>query len=488
MADPKGFLKVTERELPPRRPVPVRIMDWKEVYEPGDQAVLKRQAGRCMDCGVPFCHSGCPLGNLIPEWNDLTWRGEGRAAIDRLHATNNFPEFTGRLCPAPCESSCVLGINQPAVTIKQIEVSIIDEAFAKGWVEPQPPARLTGKTVAVVGSGPAGLAAAQQLTRAGHTVAVFERDDRIGGLLRYGIPDFKMEKGQLESRLRQMQEEGTRFRAGVEIGKDISWPDLRARYDAVVIATGSTVPRDLAIPGRDLDGVHFAMEYLVESNHAVAGDKVFDQISAEGKHVIVIGGGDTGADCIGTAHRQGALSVTNLAIGKQPADERPDHQPWPMMPTLFEIASAHEEGGERMFLASTVEFLSNDVGEVRALRVAETEFIDGRRVPKSGTEREIPADLVLIAMGFTGPEQDGYTDDTLPQLTDRGAFQRDSSYESTVAGVFVAGDAGRGQSLIVWAIAEGRAAAANVDRFLMGTTVLPEPVRPSDVALGLQPA
>ncbi|WP_223624853.1 glutamate synthase subunit beta [Microbacterium sp. EST19A] len=488
MADPKGFMKVTERELPARRPVPVRIMDWKEVYEPGDKAVLRRQAGRCMDCGVPFCHSGCPLGNLIPEWNDLTWRGEGRAAIERLHATNNFPEFTGRLCPAPCESSCVLGINQPAVTIKQIEVSIIDEAFAKGWVEPEPPERLTGKTVAVVGSGPAGLAAAQQLTRAGHTVAVFERDDRIGGLLRYGIPDFKMEKGQLESRLRQMQEEGTRFRAGVEIGKDISWADLRARYDAVVIATGATVPRDLPIPGRDLDGVHFAMEYLVESNHAVAGDKVTDQITAEGKHVIVIGGGDTGADCIGTAHRQGALSVTNLAIGKQPASERPDHQPWPMMPTLFEMASAHEEGGERMFLASTVEFLSNDVGEVTALRVAETEFVDGRRVPKSGTEREIPADLVLIAMGFTGPEQDGYTEDTLPQVTDRGSFRRDSGYESTVPGVFVAGDAGRGQSLIVWAIAEGRAAAANVDRFLMGTTVLPEPVRPHDVAIGLQPA
>ena len=451
MAGPKGCLRVTERELPARRPVPVRIMDWKEVYEPGDKAVLRRQAGRCMDCGVPFCHSGCPLGNLIPEWNDLTWRGEGRAAIERLHATNNFPEFTGRLCPAPCESSCVLGINQPAVTIKQIEVSIIDEAFAKGWVEPEPPERLTGKTVAVVGSGPAGLAAAQQLTRAGHTVAVFERDDRIGGLLRY-------------------------------------WADLRARYDAVVIATGATVPRDLPIPGRDLDGVHFAMEYLVESNHAVAGDTVPDQITAEGKHVIVIGGGDTGADCIGTAHRQGALSVTSLAIGKQPSETRPDHQPWPMMPTIFEVALAHEEGGERVFLASTVEFLSNDVGEVRALRVAETEYIDGRRVPKSGTEREVPADLVLIAMGFTGPERDGYTEDTRPEVTERGAFRRAASYESSIPGVFVAGDAGRGQSLIVWAIAEGRAAAANVDRFLMGTTVLPEPVRPSDVAIGLQPA
>lgn len=485
MADPKGFLKVTERELPARRPVPVRIMDWKEVYEPGDKTVLRRQAGRCMDCGVPFCHSGCPLGNLIPEWNDLTWRGEDRSAIERLHATNNFPEFTGRLCPAPCESACVLSINQPAVTIKQVEVSIIDEAFSKGWVEAQPPERLTGKTVAVVGSGPAGLAAAQQLTRAGHTVAVFERDDRIGGLLRYGIPDFKMEKRHVESRLRQMQEEGTRFRAGVEIGKDISWADLRARYDAVVIATGATVPRDLSIPGRNLDGVHFAMEYLVESNHATAGDVVHNQITAEGKHVIVIGGGDTGADCIGTAHRQGALSVTNLAIGKEPGVDRPDHQPWPMMPTVFEVQSAHEEGGERTYLASTVEFLSNAAGEVRALRVAETEYVDGRRVPKSGTEREIPADLVLIAMGFTGPEQDGFTAETLPQASDRGAFQRDGNYESTVPGVFVAGDAGRGQSLIVWAIAEGRAAAAGVDRYLMGESVLPAPVRPTDVAISL---
>ncbi|MDR6868520.1 glutamate synthase (NADPH/NADH) small chain [Microbacterium resistens] len=488
MADPKGFLKVTEREVPARRPVPVRIMDWKEVYQPGDSAVLRRQAGRCMDCGVPFCHSGCPLGNLIPEWNDLAWRGEGRAAIERLHATNNFPEFTGRLCPAPCESSCVLGINQPAVTIKQIEVSIIDEASAKGWVEPQPPERLTGKTVAVVGSGPAGLAAAQQLTRAGHTVAVFERDDRIGGLLRYGIPDFKMEKSVLDARLRQMQEEGTRFRAGVEIGVDITWDDLRARYDAVVLATGSTVPRDLSIPGRDLDGVHFAMEYLVESNKAVAGDPVPHQISAEGKHVVVIGGGDTGADCIGTAHRQGALSVTNLAIGMQPSSERPDHQPWPMMPTVFEVQSAHEEGGERMFLASTVEFLANDAGEVRALRVAETEYLDGRRVPKSGTEREIPADLVLIAMGFTGPESETFDEAVRPRKTERGAFVRDDEYSSTLTGVFVAGDAGRGQSLIVWAIAEGRAAAASVDRYLMGSSLLPSPVRPTDVAIGLQPA
>jgi glutamate synthase (NADPH/NADH) small chain len=488
VADPKGFLKHTERELPARRPVPVRIMDWKEVYEPGDPAVLRRQASRCMDCGIPFCHQGCPLGNLIPEWNELTRRGEGRAAYERLHATNNFPEFTGRLCPAPCESACVLGISQPAVTIKQIEVSIVDEGFANGWVEPQPPARLTGRTVAVVGSGPAGLAAAQQLTRAGHTVAVFERDDRIGGLLRYGIPDFKMEKRHLEVRLRQMQDEGTRFRAGIEIGRDISWGDLRQRYDAVVVATGATVPRDLPIPGRDLAGVHYAMEYLVESNRAIAGDPVPQQIAAEGKHVIVIGGGDTGADCIGTAHRQGALSVTNLAIGRRPPESRPQHQPWPMAPTVFEVQSAHEEGGERAYLASTVEFLANDAGEVRALRVAETEFVDGTRVPRPGTERDIPADLVLIAMGFTGPESGPLTEQLDARFTDRGGIDRDATFQTSVPGVFAAGDAGRGQSLIVWAIAEGRAAAAHCDEYLMGSTALPAPIRPSDVAIGLQPA
>ncbi|OIH93550.1 glutamate synthase subunit beta [Curtobacterium sp. MCBA15_001] len=485
MADPKGFLKVQERELPKRRPVPVRLMDWKEVYEQQESGQLKRQAGRCMDCGVPFCHQGCPLGNLIPEWNDLTWRGEGRQAIERLHATNNFPEFTGRLCPAPCESSCVLGINQPPVTIKQVEVSIIDQAFQNGWVTPHPPERLTGKTVAVVGSGPAGLAAAQQLTRAGHTVAVYERDDRIGGLLRYGIPDFKMEKRQIDARLAQMQAEGTRFRAGVEIGVDITWDDLKSRYDAVVVATGATVPRDLPIPGRDLAGVHFAMEYLVQQNRAGAGTVVDNQITAEGKHVVVIGGGDTGADCIGTAHRQGALSVTNLAIGKQPPEERPEHQPWPMFPTVFEITSAHEEGGERTFLASTVEFLANEAGEVRALRVAETEYLDGRRVPKAGTEREIPADLVLIAMGFTGPE----TDTLEPQLglpvSDAGAVSRGADFTTNQPGVFVAGDAGRGQSLIVWAIAEGRAAAAKVDEYLEGTTMLPAPVKATDRAISI---
>ena len=485
MADPKGFLKVRERELPPRRPIAIRLMDWREVYEAQESGELRRQAGRCMQCGIPFCHHGCPLGNLIPEWNDLIHRGEGRQAIERLHATNNFPEFTGKLCPAPCEASCVLGINQPAVTIKQVEASIIEQAFANGWVEPHPPQRLTGKTVAVVGSGPAGLAAAQQLTRAGHTVAVFERDDRIGGLIRYGIPEFKMEKHHLDQRLNQMIAEGTRFRAGVEIGVDIPWDELRARYDAVVVATGALVPRDLPIPGRDLDGVHFAMEYLVQSNKAVAGDEVPGRITAEDRHVVVIGGGDTGADCIGTAHRQGAASVTNLAIGVQPPSERAEHQPWPIVPNLFEVASAHEEGGRREFLASTDEFLSDSEGRVRALRVAETEYLDGRRVPRAGSERELPADLVLLALGFSVPEQRTLREQIEVGFDDRGALRRDGDYATGVPGLFVAGDAGRGQSLIVWAIAEGRAAAAAVDRYLEGETDLPSPVRPTDRALAL---
>ena len=483
MADQRGFLKTRERELPARRPVPVRLMDWKEVYEQHDPAVVRRQAGRCMDCGIPFCHQGCPLGNLIPEWNDLMWRGESRMAVERLHQTNNFPEFTGKLCPAPCEASCVLGINQPPVTIKQVEASIAEDAFNNGWLEPHPPQRLSGKTIAIVGSGPAGLAAAQQLTRAGHTVAVYEREDRIGGLMRYGIPEFKMEKRILETRLNQMLAEGTRFRAGVEIGKDIAWDDLRARYDAVIVATGATVPRDLAIPGRDLDGVHFAMEYLVQANRAVAGDQVPNQISAEGKHVVILGGGDTGADCLGTAHRQGAASVTTLAIGQQPPSERIPNQPWPTFPTLFEVQSAHEEGGERMYLASTVEFLNDGEGNVRALRVAETEYLDGRRVPKAGSEREIPADLVLLALGFTGPESADLTDQLAVPFDGRGNVERSGDYQTSIPGVFVAGDAGRGQSLIVWAIAEGRAAASAVDAFLEGSTELPFPVRPTDRAI-----
>ena len=484
MADPRGFLKNRERITQARRPVPVRIMDWKEVYENQDHEVLKGQAGRCMDCGVPFCHQGCPLGNLIPEWNDLTWRDKGEEAIERLHSTNNFPEFTGRLCPAPCETACVLGINQPAVTIKQVEVSIIDEAFAQDWVHPLPPARLTGKTVAVVGSGPAGMAAAQQLTRTGHTVAVYERDDRIGGLLRYGIPDFKLEKDKLDRRLEQMKAEGTRFRTGVEVGKDIGWDELRRRYDAVVVCTGATVPRDLPIPGRQLGGVHFAMEYLVQSNKVVAGDTVVGQIDARGKHVVILGGGDTGADCLGTAHRQQAASVTTLAIGKQPPVERTSAQPWPMFPNLFEVASAHEEGGDRTYLASTVEFLGEN-GRLTGLKIAETEYVDGRRVPRAGTERIIPADLVFLSLGFTGPETAELTHQLPVALSARSTVERDGYYMTAKPGVFAAGDAGRGQSLIVWAIAEGRACAAAVDKFLMGETFLPAPVSPSDSAISV---
>ncbi|MBG0740682.1 glutamate synthase subunit beta [Paeniglutamicibacter antarcticus] len=489
MADPRGFLKVRDRVTQPRRPVPVRIMDWKEVYEAQEKSVLRSQAGRCMDCGVPFCHQGCPLGNLIPEWNDLTWRDKGEEAVERLHATNNFPEFTGRLCPAPCESSCVLGINQPAVTIKQVEVSIIEQAFDQDWVKPLPPARLTGRTVAVIGSGPAGLAVAQQLTRAGHTVAVYERDDRIGGLLRYGIPDFKMEKHYLDRRLEQMTAEGTRFRPGVQVGTDVSWEQLRRRYDAVVIATGATVPRDLDIPGRELAGVHFAMDYLVQANRAVAGDPVTStagqrRIDARGKHVVILGGGDTGADCLGTAHRQQAASVTTLAIGLQPPAERAAHQPWPTFPTLFEVAAAHEEGGERTYLASTVEFVGQD-GVLTAIKVAETEFVNGRRVPKAGTEREIPADLVFLALGFTGPEPAGITEQIQAPFDGRGNVVRDGYYMTSTEGVFVAGDAGRGQSLIVWAIAEGRSCAAAVDKFLCGETLLPAPVAPTDVAVNV---
>ncbi len=478
MADPKGFIKITERETAPRRPVPVRIKDWKEVYAERNGETIVRQASRCMDCGIPFCHQGCPLGNLIPEWNDLTHRGRNKEAIDRLHATNNFPEFTGRLCPAPCESSCVLAINQPAVTIKEIEVSIIDDAFDNGFVTPSVPERLTGKTIAVVGSGPAGLAAAQQLTRAGHTVAVYERDDRIGGLLRYGIPDFKMEKHHIDRRVAQMEAEGTRFRTSVNVGVDITWDDLQKRYDAVLIATGAMVPRDLSVAGRNLQGVHFAMEYLAQANKVVAGDELSTQISAEGKHVIILGGGDSGADCLGTATRQGALSVTTLAIGKQPPSERTDDQPWPMMPNLFEVASAHEEFGERKYLQSTVDFVGEN-GVLTGVKVADTEFVDGKRVPKAGTERILPADLVFLALGFVGPETNELTSQLQAPLDSNGNVARDGRYKAA-DGLFVAGDAGRGQSLIVWAIAEGRAAAAAIDEYLEGETGLPFPVKPTD--------
>jgi glutamate synthase (NADPH/NADH) small chain len=438
-----------------------------------------------MDCGIPFCHQGCPLGNLIPEWNDLVYRDDWDGAIDRLHATNNFPEFTGRLCPAPCETACVLGIDAEVtsgpVTIKNVEVAIADRAWDSGYVRPRPPEWLSGRTVAVVGSGPAGLAAAQQLTRAGHTVAVYERADRPGGLLRYGIPEFKMEKAVLDRRLDQMRREGTVFRAGVDCGADIGGQALLDRYDAVVLAVGSTVPRDLRVPGRDLDGVHQAMEYLPQSNRASSGQDVPGQVTAAGKDVVIIGGGDTGADCLGTAIRQAARSVTQLEILAQPPEHRPAHQPWPTYPMTFRVSSAHEEAAgsdrqSRVYAVSTQQFVGDSEGRVRGLRLVE---VDASFQPVVGSEREIPAQLVLLAMGFTGPEREGLVEQLGVDLDERGNIARDASYATSVPGVFVAGDAGRGQSLIVWAIAEGRSAAAAVDRYLTGETSLPRPISPT---------
>ncbi|MCA1822499.1 MAG: glutamate synthase subunit beta, partial [Pseudonocardia sp.] len=446
MADPKGFMR-TSRQNPPRRPVELRLRDWREVYEEMDRGALEAQAGRCMNCGIPFCHLGCPLANLIPEWNDLVWRQDWADAIERLHATNNFPEFTGTLCPAPCESACVLAINDDAVTIKQVELEIIDRAWDEGWVRPVKPELRTGKKVAVVGSGPAGLAAAQQLTRVGHDVVLYERADRIGGLLRYGIPEFKMAKHRLDRRLDQMRAEGTEFRAGVDVGVDVDADELRAGFDAVVLAGGATAWRDLPVPGRELTGIYQAMEYLPPSNRVQEGDLAQSPIDAAGKHVVIIGGGDTGADCLGTAHRQGAASVVQLEIMPLPPEQRPAHQPWPTYPMIYRVSSAHEEGGERLFSVSTQQFLGDADGRVRWLRLVEVVFEGGKFEPVPGSEQDLRCDLVLLAMGFVGPEKGKLLDGLGVEYDARGNVARDESFMTNVPGVFVAGDMGRGQSL-----------------------------------------
>ena len=478
MGDIRGFLE-HERELPERRPVAVRLTDWREVYEPFPEEKLQAQASRCMDCGIPFCIHGCPLGNLIPDWNDLVYREQWREASDRLHATNNFPEFTGRLCPAPCEGACVLGISEPPVTIKQVEVSIVNRAWQEGWITPVVPQELTGCRVGVVGSGPAGMAAAQQLTRAGHGVVVFERADRIGGLLRYGIPEFKMEKRHLDLRLAQMEAEGTEFRTNTDVGVDLTVRELIDDFDAVVLAGGATQWRDLPIPGRDLDGIHQAMEFLPPVNRVQEGDLVTPTIDAADQNVVIIGGGDTGADCLGTAHRQGAASIHQFEIMPRPPDERASENPWPTWPMVYRVSSAHEEGGVREYAITTDEFVG-EAGRLTTLRTRRVEqlLVDGRMTfePVEGSEEDYPADLVLLAMGFTGPERGPLLDGLGVDLDDRGNVARDGDFGTSIDNVWVCGDMGRGQSLIVWAIAEGRSCAAAVDRHLTGDTTLPSPV------------
>jgi glutamate synthase (NADPH) small chain len=482
MGKATGFLEIG-RAKHPARPIVERLRDWREVYVPYPDAALAGQAARCMDCGIPFCHHGCPLGNVIPDWNDLVYRNQWRMAIDRLHATNNFPEFTGRLCPAPCEGACVLGINNDPVTIKSIEVSIIDRAFDEGWVAARPPARRTGKRVAIVGSGPAGLAAADQLNRAGHLVTVFERADRIGGLLRYGIPAFKLEKRLLDRRLQLLSEEGVTFRTSCHIGVNLPVDELRAGFDALVLTGGSTRPRDLPVPGRDLAGIHFAMEYLPLQNRRLEGDEIPDDqfITAKDKDVVIIGGGDTGADCLGTAHRQGARAVHQLELLPRPPDGRTPNNPWPLWPNIFRVSTAHEEGGDRLYAVATQQFDGDERGRVTALRAARVEMVskDGRVEFNAieGSEFEIKADLVLLAMGFLGPERGGMLDQLGVRITDRGTVWRDEAWMTDVPGVFTAGDMQRGQSLIVWAIAEGRSCARGVDTYLMGTSGLPAPLQ-----------
>jgi glutamate synthase (NADPH/NADH) small chain len=468
-----GFLE-KGRQMPPKRPVEDRVRDWLEVYGPFTQEKAREQGARCMDCGIPFCHQGCPLGNVIPDWNDLVYRGRWKDAIERLHLTNNFPEFTGRICPAPCEAACVLGINDDPVTIEMMEHAIADRAWEEEWVEPEPPLRFSGKRVAVVGSGPAGLAAAQQLRRAGHEVVVFEKGDRLGGLLRYGIPDFKLEKWVVDRRIEQMAAEGVEFRTGVHIGVDISVAELRGRFDAVLISTGAEQPRDLPIPGRELDGIHFAMKFLLQQNKQVAGDLIdpSESIHAKGKHVVVIGGGDTGSDCIGTSHRQGALTVTNLELLERPPDKRSPFTPWPEWPLMFRTSTSHEEGGERLFAVMTKRFIGKN-GRVEQLEAVRIRFGDpdsqGRRpieeIPES-TFR-IDADLVLLAMGFLGPVQQGFLRDLGVKLDARGNVETDRDYMTSEPGVFAAGDARRGQSLVVWAIREGRDAAKGIHAYLL---------------------
>lgn len=476
-----GFME-HKRAKQPYRPVEKRVKDWNQVMSPWPVAPLREQAARCMDCGIPFCHEGCPLGNLIPDWNDLVYRDQWLEAIERLHATNNFPEFTGTLCPAPCEGSCVLGINDDPVTIKAVELSIIDKAWENGWIKPMIAEKRTGRKVAVVGSGPAGLAAAQQLARAGHEVTVFERSDRIGGLLRYGIPEFKMEKNQLDRRLEQMRAEGVKFEVNAHIGINVKIKKLQDEFDAILLAGGASAPRDLPVPGRNFKGIHYAMDYLTLQNKKCEGDRIPEQdfITAEGKHVVIIGGGDTGADCLGTANRQGALSVHQLEILPKPPMARAPDNPWPLWPQIYRVASAHEEGVERVYSVSTRRFIDDGKGNVKELELIKVEMknVDGRvsfaEIP--GTEFRLPCDLALLAMGFVGPEKPGMLEQLGVKLTDRGNVARDQDWMTSVKGVFTAGDMQRGQSLIVWAIAEGRSAARGIDKYLMGSSDLPAPV------------